>query len=81
MLDGLTENTCWTRRELTTRSIDQRDAPERGLQVKQMERSYENAQTVQAGIGAGTEDHDAATAVNAIRTVSDFPHDKLSILT
>jgi hypothetical protein len=46
-----------------------------------MERSYENAQTVQAWIGAGTEDHDAATAVNAIRTVSDFPHDKLSILT
>jgi hypothetical protein len=61
------------------RSINQRDIPERGLQVKQMKRIYENAQKVQIWLGADTEDHDAATAVNAIRIVSDFLCDELGI--
>ncbi|KAL1797950.1 hypothetical protein ACET3X_004556 [Alternaria dauci] len=59
--------------------INQRDIPERGLQVRQMKRIYENAQKVQILLGPDTEDHDAATAVNAIQTVSDFLCDKLGI--
>ncbi|CAN9260775.1 unnamed protein product [Alternaria alternata] len=59
--------------------INQRDIPERGLQVKQMKRIYENAQEVQIWLGADTEDRDAATAINAIQIVSDFLCDKLGI--
>ncbi|KAH8714833.1 heterokaryon incompatibility protein-domain-containing protein [Phaeosphaeriaceae sp. PMI808] len=59
--------------------INQRDIPERGLQVKQMKRIYENAQRVQVWLGLDTEDHQAATAVKSIQVVSDFLCDKLGI--
>jgi hypothetical protein len=65
--------------ELIVRSINQMDIPERGLQVRQIKRIYKNAQNFHIWLGAGTEDHDAATAVNAIRIVSDFLCDKLGI--
>ena len=65
--------------ELIVRSINQRDLPERGLQLKQIDRIYKNAQNVHIWLGADTEDHDAATAVNAIRTASHFLCDKLDI--
>jgi hypothetical protein len=55
--------------------------PERGLQVLQMKRIYENAQSVQIWLGSDTEDHLAATAVKSIETVSDFLCDKLGIST
>jgi hypothetical protein len=67
--------------ELIVRSINQRDIPERGLQVRQIKRIYENAQNVHIWLGADTDDHDAAMAVNAIRTASDFLCDKLDIST
>jgi hypothetical protein len=60
-------------------SINQRDIPERGLQVRQMERFYENAQNVHIWLGADIKDHDAAAAVNASRTDSNFLCDKLDI--
>lgn len=64
---------------LTMHSINQRDIPERGLQVRQMERFYENAQNVHIWLGADIKDHDAAAAVNASRTDSNFLCDKLDI--
>jgi hypothetical protein len=53
--------------------------PERGLQVLQMKRIYENAHSVQVWLGPDTEDHQAATAVKPIRIVSDYLRDKLGI--
>ncbi|KAF1992784.1 hypothetical protein P154DRAFT_595250 [Amniculicola lignicola CBS 123094] len=59
--------------------INQKDLDERGLQVKQMKRIYENAKRVQVWLGPDTEDHQAAAAVKSIQVVSDFLCDKLGI--
>ena len=65
--------------ELIVRSINQMDIPERGLQVRQIKRIYKNAQNVHIWLGADIKDHDAAAAVNASRTDSNFLCDKLDI--
>ncbi|KAF2658267.1 hypothetical protein K491DRAFT_624949 [Lophiostoma macrostomum CBS 122681] len=59
--------------------INQRDISERGLQVKQMRRIYESAQTVLIWLGPDNEDGHAATAVESIQIISDFLCDKLGI--
>jgi hypothetical protein len=44
-----------------------------------MKRIYEKAQAVQVWLGPDTDDHQAATAVQSIQTISDFLCDKLGI--
>ncbi|TGJ66775.1 hypothetical protein EYR41_008379 [Orbilia oligospora] len=52
--------------------IDQEHNGEKGKQIQQMKRIYENAQAVVSWLGPDTEDHKAGPAIEAIRVVSDF---------
>ncbi|KAF3919587.1 hypothetical protein ABW20_dc0103296 [Dactylellina cionopaga] len=52
--------------------IDQTHNAEKGKQISQMKKIYENAQTVLSWLGPDTEDHQAGPAIAHVRTVSDF---------
>ncbi|EWC45155.1 hypothetical protein DRE_06043 [Drechslerella stenobrocha 248] len=52
--------------------IDQSHNHEKGKQIGQMKKIYENSQTVLSWLGPDTEDHKAAVAMDYIRTVSKF---------
>jgi hypothetical protein len=60
-------------------SINQEKTDERGWQVSQMQRIYQNAKAVLAWLGPDTDDHLAVAAIRSILVVSDFLCDKLGI--
>lgn len=60
-------------------SINQGDIPERGQQVKQMRRIYENAETVLIWLGADNVSRQAKLSVDSVVTISDFMCEKLNV--
>ncbi|KAK6330304.1 hypothetical protein TWF730_004798 [Orbilia blumenaviensis] len=59
--------------------IDQGHNDEKGKQIQQMKRIYENAEAVLSWLGPDTKDHKAAPAIKAVRTVSDFLCEELNV--
>lgn len=60
-------------------SIDQSNIPERGDQVSQMRKIFQEATTVLIWVGPDSEDHQAKLAIESILTISDFLCQKLGI--
>ncbi|KAM0514710.1 hypothetical protein ACHAP6_009201, partial [Verticillium nonalfalfae] len=59
--------------------INQRDIPERSLQVRQMLRIYRSAQAVLVWLGPDTADRMAEIAVSSLFKISDFVCERLGI--
>ena len=60
-------------------SINQSNIPERGHQVRQMRKIYQNAKTVLIWLGPDTQEHQAEVAIDSILTISDFLCQKLGV--
>lgn len=59
--------------------INQDDIPERGLQVRQMQKIYRIARKVLIWLGPDSSDHLAEVAISSIFTISNFLCEKLDI--
>jgi hypothetical protein len=59
--------------------INQIDIPERGKQVIQMKKIYQNIKTVLIWLGLDTEKNEARVIIKSLLTISDFLCQKLSI--
>jgi hypothetical protein len=73
--------TLWLELPNESGSINQGDIPERGLQVAQMRRIYENSETVVIWLGPDNERNEARVSIDAIVTICDFICQSLGIPT
>lgn len=60
-------------------SINQPNIPERGRQVKQMRKIYENAKIILSWLGPDTQERQAVAAIDSIHTISSFLCQKLGV--